>query len=227
MVLGYLLLILIPVAAIAYIIWDHRRKTARRLAASADRLQNLLAGTPASPPVRGTGTHARPARAGAASPAPPAAPAPDVQPGSAAVPYAMRERLLTPPQTLLYHLLRAGLPDHLVFARMTLASVLEPGRDVPAPARNEPLNRLGGRALDFVVSDRSLKPVAAVNLKSPAFQGARDEAGDPVPRWLALAGVRYVELDATALPRKDAIREIVLGSATVVQGRQRSPDPAS
>jgi hypothetical protein len=52
-------------------------------------------------------------------------------------------------------------------------------------------------------------PIAAVQLAVEVNTVA--SAADPIQSWLAATGVRYVTLDATALPRKDAIREIVLG----------------
>ena len=210
MVLGYLLLILIPLAAVAYIFWDHRRKAAQRVAASAGRLQELLGATPAPAPQQDTSKSARPA---------PAAPASihSVSAGSTAqvdevTPfYAVRERLLDPAQTLLYQLLRTGLPNHLVFADMTLASVLDVGPGGPGYARTEQVRRLAAHTLDFVVADRGMKPVAVVKLRSAERNGTAQGEGDPVSQWLASAGVRYVEIAATALPRKEAIGDIVLG----------------
>lgn len=215
MALGYLLLALVPLLAAAYLVWDYRRKAARRDAASADRLNDLLG---AIDPVKAQGGAAR---AQAPVPAQAAMPAPVISTTAApaAAPYAARERLLTPAQTLLYQLLRAGLPDYAVFARMTLASVLEPGLAASPPARTEHARRLDAHVLDFVISDRQLRPVAVVML-SPG--GDASGSRGVVPMWLALAGVRYVEFETTGLPRKDAIRERVLGFAPP---EDRAPAP--
>lgn len=223
MVFGYLLLILLPIAAIAYIVWDHKRKTAQRIAASAGRLNDLLGDAPAparsSPPSSAATTVPQPtapASDGAGSPAV------RTEANPAGPLYAVRERLLSPPQTLLYYLLRAGLPDYLVFARVTLASVLEAGPGVPSHARNEQLRRLGAHTVDFVVSDRSMKPIVVVKLNSSERENAAQGEVEPVRTWLAMAGVRYIELDATALPRKDAIRAILLDESPSAEALQQS-----
>jgi hypothetical protein len=119
--------------------------------------------------------------------------------------------VLTPPQTLLYYLLRTGLPDHVVFARMTLASILEAGPRLSGFAREEQLRRLAALTVDFVVSDKNMQPVAVVELTvhAPGSSAQADRAS--ACTLLAAAGVRYLEFDATQLPRKDAIRAVVLG----------------
>jgi hypothetical protein len=227
LVFGYLLLALLPIAAIVYILWDHRRKAAQRELASADRLRELMGATPQ--PVRAERTEpiaaaasalavravAEPAQSVRAEPTQSVRtePAPSVraEPTAAAPAYAVRARLLSPPQTLVYYLLRTGLPDHLIFARVTLASVLDAGPDVPGYARNEQIRRLAGHTVDFVVSDKSMKPVAVLKLNAPGGESGTPGENEPARTWLAMAGVRYVELDSAALPRKEGIRALVLG----------------
>src|SRR5688572_19036511 len=100
MTFAYMLLLLIPIVAVAYIVWDYRRKTAQRDAANAERLQDVMGAAtqlPRAAKEESTGGGLDTAR----------------DPASI-VSYIGRERLLTPPQTLLYYLLRAGLPDHVV-----------------------------------------------------------------------------------------------------------------
>jgi hypothetical protein len=196
----YLLLLLIPVFAVIYIFWDYRRRTAQRDAATAERLQDVI-GVAAQAPraARGLAGDARGALAEEKDTGP-------------IVSYVKRDRLLTAPQTLLYYLLKNELPDHLVFAQMTLASVLETAPGVAEHARAEMTRRLRDHKVDFVISDKRMHPVTVLKLNTPA-EGARNELSS-AQRWLAEAGVRYVEIDARALPRKDAIRTIALGEAS-------------
>ena len=207
MIFGYLLLALVPVAAIAYIIWDHRRKVAARNAESAGRLHELLSVT-AQP------QHDHGAASSAEATAPPAALR--AEPPPSAPLYATRDRLLTPPQTLLYYLLRTGLPDHVVFARMTLASILEAGPGLSGFAREEQLRRLAALTVDFVVSDKNMQPVAVVELAAHGPGSAAQADRDSARTRLVAAGVRYVELDPKQLPRKDAMRAVVLGDTPAV-----------
>lgn len=247
LILGYLLALLIPVIAIWYIIWDHKRKTAERDAASAGRLQELLSVT--AQPQRTEGVVAaeatqrvdRPAAAPEAvqhteraAPVPEAAlrseratpPAEATAPPAAlhvetppsAPLYSTRDRVLTPPQTLLYYLLRTGLPDYIVFARVTLASILEAGPGLSGVAREEQTRRLAALTVDFVVSDKNMKPIVVVELAALEQGGAAQADRASARTRLATAGVRYLELDAKKLPRKDAIRAVVLGDAPSGEG---------
>ncbi|MGZ8211002.1 MAG: DUF2726 domain-containing protein [Burkholderiales bacterium] len=201
---SYLLLILIPIGGVGYVLWDHKRKVAAREAASAGRLQEILGAVQQAGVEGETNT---PADASAENP-PAAAPAPPA--------YVRRERVLNPAQTLLYYLLRTAMPDYLVFAQMPLSALLDPGPALSGYARDETSRRLALRSIDCVVSDRRMRPVVAVQLSSP--QSAATNAASSPAGWLAAAGVRYVELDPAALPRKEAIREVVLGESAARAG---------
>lgn len=192
---AYLLFVLVPLAAVAYLIWDYRRKTQARRAASAERLQDMLAasGAPAgrrSPVDDATEAQLR------------------EETGSR---YLARERLLTAPQTLLYYLLKTGLPEHLVFGRVGLGSLIEVGEGIAPRTREDEMRRLRGYDVDFVVTDRSMRPLAVVELRA---SGALHEEQRAVARkCVDAAGVRYLVLDAARLPRKEDMRSLVLGSA--------------
>ncbi|MDB5921587.1 MAG: hypothetical protein JWN13_523 [Betaproteobacteria bacterium] len=204
----YLLLLLIPVFAAIYIFWDYRRRTAQRDANTAERLQDVI-GVAAQAPRFGQGLAAN-SSAGSA----------EAKDTGAIVSYVRRDRLLSAPQTLLYYLLKNELPDHLVFAQMTLASVLETAPGVADHARAEMARRLRDHKVDFVISDKRMHPVTVLKLNTPA-EGARNELSS-TQRWLSEAGVRYVEIDARALPRKEAIRSLALGEAGHAQKPEAS-----
>jgi hypothetical protein len=205
---AYALLFLLPIAAIAYIVWDHSRKAAERNAASAGRLEEILAvaaKTPAEAAI-------------APEPAPLADPtqlASADRPANMPASYVVRERLLTPPQTLLYYLLKTGLPDHNVFALTPVASLIEPGPSLAAYAREEQARIFARHVVDFAVADKSTRPVAVVKLIVPGDAPQGDLS--LVRTWFAAVGVRYVELDPSALPRKEALRAIVLDGADASQ----------
>ena len=193
MVWLYLVLVLAPVLAIGYIVWNYQRKTALRNAERADRLRALV----------GAGRLDRVTELPQTRP-PPATAVPSA-------PFALRERVLTPPQTLLYYLLRTGLPEHVVFAQVPLASVLEPDARLAGFARDEQARKLLEYVLDFVIADKSLRPLSAVVLRDGTRRSTNAESVQPAG-WLKAAGMKYVELDSAALPRKDAIRALVLSS---------------
>jgi hypothetical protein len=193
---AYLLILLIPVFVVIYVLWDYRRRTARRDAATAERLHDVMAVAAQVP------------RTGQA-PAGNTSALPATKAGAPIVSYVRRDRLLSPPQTLLYYLLRSELPDHLVFAQITLASVLDTAAGVAEHARAEMARRLADHRVDFVICDRRMHPVAVLKLQTSP-DGTSNELSS-AQRWLDEAGVRYVEIDARALPRKEAVRAVALG----------------
>lgn len=201
MVWLYLVLVLAPVLGIGYIVWNYQRKTALRNAERADRLRALVGAGRLDGAIELPETRPTPAPTSTLTVAP-------VQPSA---PYALRERFLTAPQTLLYYLLRTGLPEHVVFAQVPLASVLEPDARLVGFAREEQSRRLLEYVLDFVIADKSLRPISAVVLRDGTVRSAGAQSAQPAV-WLEAAGMKYVELDSAALPRKEAIRAVVLSS---------------
>jgi len=191
-----MLLALLPIAAVGWIAWDHRRQAARREAQSAGRMEELL----------GVAMHAPPAVAAApVADAPPAI----ASDGPPALPYMVRSRLLSPPQTVLYYLLRIALPDYAVFAQMSVSSVLDCAPSVAAYAREEQVRIFARHIIDFVIADKSTHVVAVVKLVRSGE--IPHSVLSSLRTWFAAADVRYVELDAAQLPRKESVRELVLG----------------
>jgi len=197
-VVWYFLIFLLPAAIVGYLVLDHRRKAEQRAAASAERLNMILGAT----------THVPES-------APDASAAGKTEPTVAAVPaqapYVTRERILTPPQTLLYYLLKTALPEYHVFAQVTLRAFLDAAPSVTGYARNEQTRRLSWHSVDFLVCDRNLKAFAVVELarddEPAATAGSRES-------WIGSAGLRYLAFEPNALPRKEALRALVMGDAT-------------
>jgi hypothetical protein len=186
----YLLLLVVPLGAVGYIVWDFRRRTAQRDAARAGRLEELI------------GT------AAVVADVAPAAAKEDVGSAPPESPVSARERLLTPAQTLVYYLLKTALPQHLVFARVPLSFVLEPRH---ADSQSEVARLLAEQTLDFVIADRSMRPLSIVTLRETARKDTQS-IGAEEAAWITQSGMRHVALDTAALPRKEAIPRLVLPS---------------
>ena len=187
----------VAAAVVAYFIWDHRNKAAIRDATSRRRFEDMF-------PVQAA------ARSGPATPAAPAAaPAATAPADATAAPVVLppKGRFLGQPETLLYYLLKTGLPDHEVFANVSLAAVV--GVAASGHDREQQLRRLAPYQLDFAVCDKSMHIVAAIEVESAA-------AADPaVPHVkaeiLKQAGIRFVRINPAASPRRDQVRELVIG----------------
>lgn len=198
--------VLLALCIVAYLIWDYRRKAAQRAQVSAERLTAILGqADPMAAAMAGVRGEANPARI-----------EPTAQPLTpAAMPYVSRERVLGPPETLLYLLLKTGMPDYHVFAQAALRGILDVAPSAAAYARNEHLRRLASHAVDFLVCDRALRPVAVIEIVGT---GERNAASVAREAWIKAAGLHYLALQPNALPRKEALRAMVLaGSAGSTQ----------
>jgi uncharacterized protein DUF2726 len=207
----WLLVLLVGASVAAYFVWDFRKKVAAREVASARRFEQLVreqASGSASPPPAGApapALRAAPAASAAASvPTPPSMSAPAAVPAAGAV----RERFLGQHETLLYLLLKTGLPDHEIFANVSLASVMA----LPASGgeREQQLRRLAPYQLDFVVCDKRMHVVAVVDIETA---GGADAAGIQqfTADYLKGAGIRLVRVNPAAMPRRDQVRGLVIG----------------
>lgn len=175
-------LILLPLIAIPVLWWNYRRKQEARERQVNMRWGEMVAGSKASPQA-------------------PALPV-------AQAPFCRRERVLDAEQTLVYFLLKSGLPDCEILVRTGLHSLLTLPDESAVADRELRLRGLGRHTLDFAVCDKRLRPVAAVDLAGPALPA---EAQTFRSAALAQAGIRYVCLARTDLPKRDAVRARVLG----------------
>jgi hypothetical protein len=195
------LLWLSPVIVIAVLVWKYRRTAAAREAARNARFKDFLGKTAAQgavdavPPVTGF------------DPAPvPAAIAATQAPTG----FTARARLLTPPQTVLYYLLKSSLSDHEVLAQINVASVIDAPAGGSALEREARSRRLAAAVVDFVVCDKSFTVIALVQCAAHDASAAATLAF--ARACCKSAGVRWVEVAAHALPKRDEIRHLVLGA---------------
>lgn len=234
LIFGYLLLLLIPIAAIALIIWNHKRRAAALDMASAGRMHELLGVAEAVRRAPEPELHPQPSRradagAGAAPPLATALPLAEAEAhGQISEPlYTPRDRVLSAPQTLLYYLLRTGVPDHVIFPRVSLSAVLEAGPGLSGFAREEQVRRIGAINVDFLVADKSMRPVTVVELSALLEGGAAQADRESARERLAAAGVRHIEIDPRAMPRRDAIRALVLGTDAMKAPQSPAEEAAS
>ena len=211
----YLFFAAVVGAVTAAIIWDYRRKAALRESASKERFAQMLkVGAPAA-------AAAAPAPAAAPIAQPQAASATDTSLDAPAIAYTARERLLSQPEKLIYLLLKAGLPDHEILSKVTLTAAIDaPGTGYD---REQQLRRLSRQVLDFVVCDKGMKIVAAVQLAAVGpdaviAQRIRSEC-------LKSAGIRLVTIEPGALPKRSEVRAFVFGDAAApaVSGAGEKP----
>lgn len=195
------LLLLLPVVAVALIVWNYQRKIAAREAAANERMKEIFTkpsdtSAPSVDAAPGVLTSAAPATAQPST----APPAPKE--------YTPRAGLLTPPQKVLYYLLKAQLTDHEVMMKASAASFI----DIPARfggfERETRERRLALAVVDFVVCDKTFTPVAVVHCL--AADGVDNMHIAFARECCAAAQLRWVDITPNALPARDAIRAAVL-----------------
>ena len=193
--------LLLPVVAVAWIVWSYRRKAGDKEARTREREMELVGllhadRTPRAAPAQRASVNPDAAVAAPLAAAPPAA--------STAT---RRERFLSQPETLIYYLLRTGMAGYEVFPRVSLASVIAPPSSAPARAGSQAPS--SAHDLDFVVCDKSMRIVAAIQL------AGRLAGPDSVrvEQNLAAAGIRLVTVDPNALPKREDLGALILGSA--------------
>jgi Protein of unknown function (DUF2726) len=206
---AWFLVMVAALAVMGYAVWNFQKKTAARETAAQRRFAELLR-EQASSSGRPAPASAPAVPAAAPEPTPASHPAPAPAPAAAAV--AVRERFLGQHETLLYLLLKTGLPDHEIFANVSLASVIA----LPATGgeREQQLRRLAPYQLDFVVCDKNMRIVAAVDLETgggPDAAGIQQFKAD----YLKRAGIRLVRVNSAAMPRRDQVRALVVGAAAM------------
>lgn len=199
--LAYWLLGLTPVVAVAYIVWRHRKKSVALEASRGERLAQLMG----KEPPRGQ------AAAPAADPAPgPAAAekAPSDPEGAGAIVegYGARQKLFSPPHAVMFYALKSSLPEYEVLAHVSLAALLEPQGEIQNWERERRRRALAPHVFDCVICSKDMRVVAAIDivpadLQQPVFKA----------QCLERVGVRYVRVDPKRMPKRQDVRELILG----------------
>lgn len=212
MTLGWFLLALGFVGAIIYLVWDYRKKRAARAAASSERFSRIFTAAEQGAAATGGGTGKA---APGVTPTPTAPAAVPSAPGS----YARRPRFLDARHGRLFALLDAGLPEHEIFAHVSLPAVLELGGLPEGREREQRLRGLAQQTLDCVVCSKAFDIVAVIDLEDGATPEARFKV-----ECLKAANVRYMRWSPLELPAPGEIAALVAGETDPAGGPLRKGD---
>jgi hypothetical protein len=120
--------------------------------------------------------------------------------------WVRRDRFLSKSEAVVYYLLKTALRrDHEIYVHVPLSAVVTVGESVPAYDREQRMRRLSQHELAFVVCDKALHVIAALELNEYLTEVDADFKAE----CLKSAGIRLIQLDAAALPPRDAIRTLV------------------
>jgi len=199
------LILLATVGIIVFAIWNYRKGTSARKTASAARFEKMFKAEAQLVPGLLSPTPSPSDTSATAKPAPAASIAPPV-----AV-----ERFLGKADSLLYYLLKAGLPDAEIFAGVSLSRVVATGGE--GRDREQQLRRLAQYQLDFVVCDKSMRILAVVELESAVSAGAMGEQRFKSDT-LKQAGIRHVLINPATLPRREQVAALISGGPAAQGG---------
>jgi hypothetical protein len=193
---------LIWIALVVGIFWAYGKKRSRAVSKRAAELSALIADAKMNVPGA---PNPQPVAVNRLSQTPVAAPI---------VGYSRRPRLLGQADALLYLLFRTGLPDYEVFANVTLADVVEPAPALHGFEREQNARKLAQHRLNVVVCNKKLEVVAVVVSTSGEQAAAQADGINYVESCLKVAGIRFVRVDAVALPRHHQVRALIFGETT-------------
>ena len=198
----WFLISFITVALIAGIFWSHAKKLNKRTAERAREFEALLSEAKRNPHIAGSGAASEKASVAAA-------PAVTPSPG-----LSKKPRLLSQNEALLYFVFRAGLPDHEIFANLTLADLIDIEPAASGYERDQKARRLAQQRLDLVICTKQLEAVAAVLLDTAtSADAAQAENARFTESCLQAAGIRLLRIESAALPRHHQVRDLVYGAS--------------
>lgn len=220
MTLAWSLLALGFVGLIVYLVLDYRKKAAARAAASKERFSRIFNPAGPGPAAPGAGSDK------AAGEIPSTLPTPAALAGTSGS-YARRNSLLDARHARLFELLHAGLPQHAIFAHVSLAALLELTGLPEGREREQRWRGLAQQRLDCVVCSKAFDIVAVVDLEDGTTAEARFKA-----ECLKAAGVPYLRWNPLELPPAGELAALLAGdrnAAAIVHpaAREGSRDVAS
>jgi len=187
--LGYLLLALLPVAAVIYIAWAHRKRAAEQAAASSKRFAEMFGATPGTQPATALSS-------------------PSAMPAAAAASAlcAGKDSILDARHALLFRALTTAMSGFHVFPHVSLAALVQLPAALQGRAREQRLRVLAQHTVDCLVCDEGMQAIAAIDIEDGASAESRIKSD-----CLAAARLRYLRFNPAALPAPHDIRELVLG----------------
>ena len=198
----WFLIICIAIALIAGIVWSYRKKLNKRTAERAKEFEALLSEVKRNPDIAGSGATGKNASVATVL-------AVDPGPG-----LGKKPRLLAQNEALLYFVFRTGLPDHEIFANLTLADVVDIEPAVSGYERDQKARRLAQQRLDLVICTKQLEVVAAVLLDTAmSANAAQADNAKFTESCLQATGIRLLRLESTALPRHHQVRDLIYGAS--------------
>lgn len=127
--------------------------------------------------------------------------------GTVSLPNFRRSDFFSAAERSFYEILRQLTPNHTIFAKVRLVDLISIPR---TPERQAHVNRLDQRHIDFVVCDRGLVPIVAINLNDlSAAQSPRPARDKFVEEVLAAVALPVIHLGTRRGWKLDDIHQLI------------------
>jgi hypothetical protein len=126
-----------------------------------------------------------------------------------APPFRMRDRLLDKAATLALYAIRAAVPDHEVFVRVSLAELFEVPESAHAYDRAQRLKKLAPFTVDFAVATKAMQLVAVIDLEDAHATAEQRELQKAKAEYLRAFPVRHLTFSRAQLPKYQDIRQLL------------------
>ena len=132
-------------------------------------------------------------------------------------------RVLTAPEQLLYHRLRAAFPELVVFGQVALSQLVEVRY---VKGHHAVFNRISRLVADFVVCAADFRAIAVIELDDRSHQNERRADADRrKTAALEAAGIPLHRFNVKSLPSVEEIRNQVQPPVATSRGRRSAMSP--
>jgi hypothetical protein len=128
-------------------------------------------------------------------------------------PLRVRDRLLDKPATLALYAIRAAMPDHEVFVRVSLSELVDVPETVHGFDRAQRLKKLAPLTVDFAVASKAMQLVAVIDLEDSHPTAEQRELQRMKAEHLRMLPVRHLTFSRARLPKYQDIRQLLQSAA--------------
>lgn len=127
--------------------------------------------------------------------------------------YTRKDKLLTAPEKLMYFILKAGMPDHEIFANVRLADVVNVSSKYNGFDKTARFRKISQYHLDFVVCKTDMTIIAAIEVDDKSHERPERQKADELKNeCLKHVGIKLIRFKVGKFPRHHEVKQFVYGN---------------